>query len=260
MIRQLLRNFGIEVYRPQKTPYGHLKDAPRYQASTVDLVGKPFKIADGVSFFYSYREIFIDQIYRFKPVQNPPVIVDCGANYGTSVVYFKTTYPDARITAVEADPKIFEILRSNIKERNYEHVQLINKAVSPSAQPVEFHHEGSCAGRIFPLETAQETFKVDPISLDELISEPVDFLKMDIEGAESEVIASSNNLHRVPQLFVEYHSFKGADQSLGALLEKLSSCGFRYYIHSHFCSPRPLIEEKLQLGLDLQLNIFAKRP
>ena len=102
-------------------------------------------------------------------------------------------------------------------------------------------------------------FKVDPIALDELISEPVDFLKMDIEGAETEAILASRNLRHVPQLFVEYHSFKGADQSLSALLEKLSSSGFRYYIHSHFCSPRPLTEEKLQLGLDLQLNIFAIR-
>ena len=109
------------------------------------------------------------------------------------------------------------------------------------------------------METSKEVFQVEPLSLDELIREPVDFLKMDIEGSETEAICSAENLDNVPQLFVEYHSFKGMEQSLGALLEKLTSCGFRYYIHSHFCSPRPFTEEALQLGLDLQLNIFAKK-
>jgi FkbM family methyltransferase len=257
--KKLLRKFGIAVHRPQKLPFAELKQAPRYQACTIDLHGKPFRIPDGRSFYSSYREIFSEHVYRFDPVHDPPIIVDCGSNYGTSLVYFKTYYPDARITAVEADPKIFEILRWNIEQRDYSNIQFLNKAITSSTQAVAFHHEGSCGGRIFTLESALEVFQVEPVSLDELICEPVDFLKIDIEGAETEALLAAKNLHNVPQLFVEYHSFKDADQTLGSLLGKLSSSGFRYYIHSHFCSPHPLTEEKLQLGLDLQLNIFAKR-
>ena len=82
---------------------------------------------------------------------------------------------------------------------------------------------------------------------------------MDIEGSEAEVICSSENLNAVNSLFIEYHSFKDSEQTLGAILNKISACGFRYYIHTQFCSSRPLTKEKLHLGMDLQLNIFCRR-
>jgi hypothetical protein len=66
-------------------------------------------------------------------------------------------------------------------------------------------------------------------------------------------------LGMVQQMFIEYHSFKQAPQTLGRLLDTLSGAGFRYYIHHQFCSPTPLTLETVQLGMDLQLNIFAKR-
>ncbi len=98
-----------------------------------------------------------------------------------------------------------------------------------------------------------------PVALDDLIKDPVDFLKMDIEGAEAEVICSSKKLHHISNIFIEYHSLKGEEQQLGVILEKLRSNGFRYYIHHQFCSPKPFTEEKYQVGMDLQLNIFAKK-
>jgi len=126
---------------------------------------------------------------------------------------------------------------------------------------MKFYHEGADGGRIFPLppSSSKDVFVVKSIQLDELIQEHVDFLKMDIEGAEVDVICSSEKLVDVDQLLIEYHSFKDTEQDLGRLLEKLSSLNFRYYLHTQFCSPRPLTEESLQLGMDLQINIFAKK-
>ncbi len=140
-------------------------------------------------------------------------------------------------------------------------VTLLNKAVSNSNEPLSFFREGADGGRIYSLKESKEVIKVDSITLDNLLDQlvHVDFLKMDIEGSESDVIVSSENLGNVQQLFIEYHSFKDAEQTLGAMLEKLKESGFRYYIHTQFCSPKPLIVEELQLGMDLQLNIFAKR-
>lgn len=74
---------------------------------------------------------------------------------------------------------------------------------------------------------------------------------------ESDVLTSSKNLGNVKQLFVEYHSFVNMPQKLHELLAKLSSENFRFYIHTQFCSPKPLVESKLQLDMDLQLNIFG---
>lgn len=241
------------------SPYDYLRDLPRYQETTVKLEGQDFRIADPLSFYWSYREIFLDEIYKFKSENPRPVILDCGSSYGTSIIYFKSIYPDARITGVEPAPDIFELLEHNLEVRGYPDVFLHNKAISNSDSPVRFFKEGADGGRTHPLQEPTGEIEVPSIRLDALIEGPVDFLKMDVEGEETEALCSSEKLDDVRLLFIEYHSFRDTEQSLSRLLDKLSQHGFRYYVHTKFCSPRPLTEEKLQLGMDLQLNIFARK-
>jgi FkbM family methyltransferase len=186
--------------------------------------------------------------------------VDCGANIGTSILYFKSIYPDCSITAVEADPGIFSILQGNLAPRGLEGITLINRAISHERSPVAFHVEGADAGRIHPLEGARKkSITVESILLDDLIGDRVDFLKIDVEGAETEAICASEKLGRVPSLFVEYHSFVDSPQILARLLSALSDHGFRYYIQTQICSSHPLTEQINHLGMDLQLNVFARR-
>jgi hypothetical protein len=60
----------------------------------------------------------------------------------------------------------------------------------------------------------------------------VDFLKMDIEGAEAEVLLDiESELHSVQNLFFEYHSTPGKQQVLGELLSVVTKAGFRYIIN-----------------------------
>lgn len=254
-----MRRFGIKVSKFRASPYEHLMEVQRYKEMIVELAGYEFKIADSLSFYFSFREIFFEEIYKFRSAANNPFIIDLGSNYGTSVVFFKTVFPQARIIAVEPDPKIFQLLDWNIKKREYRDVLLMNKAVTSSKGLVHFFREGADGGRIWPIEGCRAIVEIETVNLDDLIVEPVEFLKMDIEGAEAEVICSSNKLRDISHLFIEYHSFKDAEQSLGSILEKLRFEGFRYYIHKQFCSPRPFLEERVRIGQDLQLNIFANK-
>lgn len=240
-------------------PYDDLLTRRHYTPASVELLGETFRVSDGRSFYWSYKEIFHDEIYRFESPRRDPRVIDLGANYGTSIVYFKSIFPAARITAVEADPEIFAILSENIERRRYRDVELLHRAVCDASEPVAFHSEGSDGGRLHTLQHARQTVMVDPVRLDDLIDGDIDFLKIDIEGAEADVICGSDRLSDVRQLFIEYHSFADSPQLLAPMLEALSDHGFRYYIHTQFCSPRPLIEQRLQLGMDLQLNVFAKR-
>ena len=82
---------------------------------------------------------------------------------------------------------------------------------------------------------------------------------MDIEGAETDVLLSSNKLDQVNQMFIEYHSFYDSDQKLSQLLEILSQNHFRYYIQKIFCPSKPFQKIDCINGMDLQLNIFAIR-
>jgi len=259
VVERVLRTFGFEMYRLKPKPYQHLRTAPRYQETTVTLLGEEFRIPDSRSFYWSFNEIFVREIYRFSSSSTRPIIIDCGSNCGTSIVYFKSLFPESIITGVEPDPELFRLLKHNIVNRGYTDVTLLQGAISNSSAPISFYHEGADGGRTRPLDIHKSVFDVEPVHLDDLIDEPIDFLKMDIEGSEAEAICLSEKLGNVGQLFIEYHSFKNSDQALGDMLNRLSSSGFRYYIHTQFCSDRPLTEEKLQLGMDLQLNIFANR-
>jgi FkbM family methyltransferase len=240
--------------------YAELHDLPRYQPATVKLLDQDFKIADGFSFYWMYQEIFEDGVYDIRPDTLEPTIIDCGASYGVSALYFKARFPRCRIKAVEADPATFSLLSFNM--RNHEHfgMELIHRAVAAeSGLCIPFHCLGADAGRIHSGTQSAPSVLVKTICLDDLIDGPTDFLKIDIEGAETDVLRSSKKLDKVNQLFVEYHSFEDTNQSLGELLEILSDHGFRYYISTIFTPHRPFVEQQVNLGMDLQLGISATR-
>ena len=257
LVKSAPAKLGLSLQRIKHEPYEDLWEVPRFTQHTVKLLDRPFKIADSRSFFFSYREIFVDQIYLFESSSLTPRIIDCGSNYGTSLVYFKSIYPNARITGIEADPAIFALLNENCAHLN---IDLRNKAVSSNNEPLQFFIEGSDGGRAaHPLTEPKAVIHVEALTLDDLIDGPVDFLKIDIEGSEGDALEACTKLSLVDQMFIGYHSFSDTKQTLGRMLNKLTTEGFRYYIHQQFCSPRPLTQDVLQLGMDLQLNLFAKR-
>lgn len=93
------------------------------------------------------------------------------------------------------------------------------------------------------------------------LEKPVEFLKIDIEGAEHAVLASvADRLRNVRLLFVEHHGFVGEEQRLPEFLQLLSDAGFRYYINSAYDFRRsPLRDRNANHGMDVQLNIFCVR-
>jgi len=260
IISSLFRIFGLSVSKSPKSGFEYLLNRPRFNIYEINLLGENFEIADSHSFYYSHKEIFIDEIYKFQCEKNDPIILDCGSNYGTSIVYFKQLYPDAKIIGVEADPDIFSILKANISQRSIDNVTLLNRAISNEKGQIKFYSVGADGGRTYKIDNPLHTYKVDTVLLDDLINgHEVDFLKMDIEGLEVDVICNSKKLNQVRHMFIEYHSFDEESQRLGDLLSTLTKNSFRYYIHTQFCSKKPLIENQTQLNMDLQLNIFAKK-
>lgn len=89
----------------------------------------------------------------------------------------------------------------------------------------------------------------------------VDFLKIDIEGAEFEVLNDcSENMKNVANIFVEYHSSPAKKQDLAALLQILEKADFRIYIKEAWNNlPHPYLHNSSKPFWDLQLNIFGYR-
>ena len=77
-----------------------------------------------------------------------PRILDCGANVGLASLYFKKRYPEARVTAFEADPAIADVLRGNLLRNGCPDVEVVEAAVWTEEGTVEFCREGADSGTI----------------------------------------------------------------------------------------------------------------
>ena len=230
---------------------------------TIRLLGKDFIFTNPYWFFFNLDEIFFDKVYDLGECKDTITIVDCGANLGLSIIFFKMKYPNSVIYAFEPDPFLFRLLSKNIKNFSLSNVHLINSAVWSSNCSLDFIQDNNLGGHIsssnnhFSLE---KKIQVDAISLNDFIrNKNVYFLKMDIEGAEYEVLNSMvNSLSNIKFLFVEYHSFYQKPQVLSSILDIISNAGFKYYIKEAYPNMKfPFKDFKNCFLYDLQLNVFA---
>ena len=233
----------------------------RFSPLRIKFIQYEFEIPDALSFIWQFKEIFVEEYYRFETTSPNPVIYDCGANVGTSCAFFKYLYPHARIVAFEPNPKIAEYFDKNVKKNSFENIELIKKALWIDDQGVDLGLDDADASSI---HLEQNRTKVDSVRLKDYLENEltIDLLKMDIEGAECEVLVDcKSSLNKIQNIFVEFHSFKNSSQRLSDLTGVLEEAGFRYFIHQPENRSRPFINRfnKSNPEMDLQLNIFAYR-
>ena len=236
-------------------------DRPRNQATDIAFGRYRFRVPDALSFVWQYREIFVDEFYKFYTTATTPVIFDCGTNIGTSVVYFRQQYPRARIVAFEADQRISGLLQENLRRNKIAGVEVITKAVWTNEDGILFGSDQADSASIF---SQTDQVLVPSLRLrDRLLQETqIDMLKMDIEGAETAVLTDCRDaLAHVQNLFVEFHAYLDHPQTLSDVMKVLEDSGFRYYLNTSQYRHTPLVNHQYKgnNSMDLQLNIFAYR-
>lgn len=242
--------------------YYKLKEVARFQKQKIKLFGQDFYFSDSLGFLHSLEEVFKEGNYDFKSKNNEPYIIDAGANIGLSVIYFKKLYPNSKIVAFEPDPEIFKLLKENIISFGLKNIDIRNSAAWIEDTKLEFYSEGSLAGstEIDFINKNQKILVKAERFKNWLSGNFVDFLKIDIEGAENVLIFDlESELKNVEHLFIEYHSIAGKEQRLGEMLDMLGRAGFRYYIKSAVDFVKTPFVERIKYGFDLQLNIFCYR-
>lgn len=236
-----------------------LKSLPPYLSTITDFMGIPLEIVDVDSYFGMCEEIFHKKNYEFEAGRKDPMIIDCGANIGMSIIFFKKLYPQCKIIAFEPDVKVFSALKKNIGSFGYKDVELYNKAVWSSETELDFHAEGSWGGRITKPGDVEKIVRVPTVRLKDYLDRRVDFLKIDVEGAETEILKDcSTSLNMVDHLFLEYHSHFREEQTLHQIFSIIHAAGFRYHIKEASIRTMPFIDRRCY-GMDSQLDIFAYR-
>lgn len=211
------------------------------------------------SLFSEYKNIFRNKSYHFDSDKKDPFIIDGGGHIGLSVLYFKKICPESEILVFEPDKDIAEILRRNIAINKLAGVAVIESGLYSRTGSLGFNADKTDGGRLS--ESGPESIKAERLS--DHIDREVDFLKLNIEGAELEVLKElerSEKLGLIHEMCLEWHSFPDQRQNLGELLLILERNNFRYLINHYdykinkFLKPPFKIKKKMYW-----LLIYAKK-
>lgn len=180
------------------------------------------------------QEIFTQHSYYVELDTATPTIIDAGAYIGLTTLYFKKLYPLAHIIALEPNPQMIPLLEENIWQNNLSDVDVHQVALSTHDGETQLYidetdetwystasiHPGAWNGQ---QQTTSLTVPCRPLT--DFLTQPIDVLKMDIEGAELEVLtAAQAQLHLVKHLLFEFHPRE--DQTLDQIKHLLELTNF----------------------------------
>jgi FkbM family methyltransferase len=148
-----------------------------------------------------------DIIKRFTPKEGD-IVVDIGAHIGLyTIISSKRVGANGKVVAIEAHPGNFEMLNSNIKLNQLNNVIPLNYAVYSKETKVKLYLPSGESGftkynTIMPnwINTREKFVEVNANTLDYLLQlneirqEEVNWIKIDVEGAEFEVLKGATNV------------------------------------------------------------------
>jgi FkbM family methyltransferase len=199
--------------------------------SHLEIEGLSFQDVDRI-LWGLIANIFINREYSPCGFEIGPndTVIDIGAHKGV-FVGFASKRTSNLITAIEPDPENFKHLENFVRDNKIENVKLKKIAVDiKSGNTTLYLAQSSSRNTILGADQLSgdpliESIRVKALSLSDLLSSftTVDFLKMDCEGAEVDILTSAGDetIRKIKCLVAEVH-WKGRDNLLEPLKERLA--------------------------------------
>ena len=219
------KSFYTDVYKLE-----NFDSLFEYEGSTIQ-VAERFGWAPAIFHeIYNLRDYYKD---REKRIHEGDVVVDLGGNIG---VFNRWAYSEgaSKVISFEPDKRYFKLLSLNADPRSI----LFNAAISNQIGEIELYESPHLGGsNVFGINDT-EGYKVKTYTLDYLFEtklvDKIDFLKVDIEGAEIHALngISNDNLLKVKTIAMEYHhSHFNYDEILRQdLIDRMLNLGFNSYL------------------------------
>lgn len=142
--------------------------------------------------------------------------VDIGANIGINAMYMARRCPQGRVVAFEPFDAIFRVLQKNIESNRLTNVTAINKGISDAGRTL---HMVTNVGMVGGAHIEESTVAVEGhvggdfrfARLEDELSaqgiDQIDFMKIDVEGHELQVLAGAGKYLENPdlQLVIEFN-------------------------------------------------------
>jgi len=152
----------------------------------------------GLSVF-GVHEPFATELIK-KEVMKGDVVLDIGAHIGYyTLIFAKLVGEEGKVFAFEPAPDNSALLEKNIKINGYRNVLVVEKAVSNKTGKLKLYlsEEDSADYRIYNSHDDRRSIEIEAIRLDDYFWDydgKIDFIKIDINGAEGEALQGMSNL------------------------------------------------------------------
>jgi len=146
-------------------------------------------------------------VYHYYQPQSGDTVVDLGAGYGEEAIYLSNITSGFRYIGVEAQPVIYECLANTFNDAGDEFIA--TPYVITDRDMVKFVSQRSYAA---VGEIPKAYIEVPTISWDNFLKrydiKQIDLLKMNIEGAEKDIIQNITDFSIVKRFIISCHDFR----------------------------------------------------
>jgi FkbM family methyltransferase len=203
----------------------------------------PYDMVEYVSLISREENI----LSRFTP-QLGEIVIDIGAHLGRySIIGSKRVGKKGKVISIEANPDVYQILIKNISLNELNNVLMLNNAAFSKHTKIKFYKgsfgniQNNQFGTVmtdidnFSTKGLDEYVEVSALTVDSILLEQgldinrIKWIKIDVEGAEFEVVKGCKNLLSTTNelaILVEIHNLSDGTTYYEKIKEYLENNGF----------------------------------
>ena len=244
-VKKMSFGFGFSKLYPVKKIMKKIES--NFKSDFAIVQGNKMFLDPGDSLELSIRGIYgeLDTEIVKNEIKPGDIVIDVGANIGYyTLIFAQLVGNTGKVIAFEPETKNFEILKKNIAINNLSNVILEKKIVSNAKGKTKLFlaNSGIVGHHTNPTIHNTNYIEVDSITLDDYLhennlSEKINFLKIDVEGAEIKVLDGAKTILKNQDLkiFTEFNRkvIEKLDMDPKNFLSILTDNGFKLFLPNY---------------------------
>ena len=207
----------------QQYKYYLLKFAPKGFLITLELINNlKYKLRSRSMDKTVFKEVWLKNVYNKNGVfvEEGDLVIDIGAHVGIFSTYASELNKSGKVYSFEPFKENFERLKMHKKLNQNENLKIYNLGVAGKNGKRFFnlHSENTGGHSLHTNKKSKNIIEIETIRLSDFCKkeniETIDFLKIDCEGAEFEILKSDEKLlDKVKKIVLECHPFENNNTS-----------------------------------------------